>query len=259
MYSSSLSIGTYTTKIIQINSALLTITSSPAFCSSWFPLSCLPLLLLKKLFLSVKTYSFGCWTKSNTTLILGTRQGVLGARQNRYLLAGSSVLGPYKACIRADLIFVCLRLNHASAHICKNRLWHGKVLSVTSGSEQMYTLFCLSFWKSKPHVSNSRPMGRFWYTTSFYVWPALWVTSARPARAWWVKKTLYWSNISYYLFMLALRKSGDLSPPGCARRVNQVTSFRWELEEKNGVMKFYWQALFNDWHWLNILKPSDLK
>ncbi len=35
----------------------------------------------------------------------------------------------------------------------------------------------------------------------------------------WVKKTLYYSNINY-LFTLSLQKSRDLSPPGCARRVN---------------------------------------
>ncbi len=30
------------------------------------------------------------------------------------------------------------------------------------------------------------------------------------------------------------------------RRRGEVTSFRWELEEKIGVKKFYWQAIFND-------------
>ncbi len=142
--------------------------------------------------------------------------------------------------------------------ICQ--LWCGLTffcqrLSLQFRSNSLPAMFGLhlSVWSSSPGA-----MGGQWGA-----WPALWVTSARPGRACWVKKTLYYSNISYYLFTLAQRKSGDLSPPGCARRVNlkgggvKLRAFaeRWS----NGVTKFYWQALFNDWHWLNIFKPSDIK
>ncbi len=52
-------------------------------------------------------------------------------------------------------------------------------------------------------------------------------------------------------------KSGDLSPPGCARCVNLNgggVKLRGFAERSKGVMKFYWQALFNAYHWLNIFK-----
>ncbi len=72
----------------------------------------------------------------------------------------------------------------------------------------------------------------------------------------WVKKTLYYSNINY-LFTLSLRKSGELSPPGCARCVNLNGGGvkLWGFAERSKrVMKFYWQALFNAYQWLNIFK-----
>ncbi len=55
---------------------------------------------------------------------------------------------------------------------------------------------------------------------------------------------LYYSNICYYLFMPALRKSVDLSPPGCAQRVNlkggevKLRAFAESLRKKLALQSF---------------------
>ncbi len=70
----------------------------------------------------------------------------------------------------------------------------------------------------------------------------------------WVKNTLYYSNI-IYLFALSLQKSRDLSPPGCARRVNLDgggVKLRGFAERSKGIIEFYWQALFKTL-WFKII------